>query len=50
MTDPHPDNVGLLGGNAVLIDYNFRPKRAGETDAERGEFYRAKLRDYGIEP
>ena len=50
MTDPHPDNVGLLDGRAVLIDYNFRPKPAGETDAEREEFYRAKLRDYGIEP
>ena len=50
MTDPHPDNVGLLGGRAVLIDYNFRPKPAGETDAEREEFYRSKLRDYGIEP
>ena len=50
MTDPHPDNVGLLDGRAVLIDYNFRPKPAGETDAEREEFYRSKLRDYGIEP
>jgi len=50
MTDPHPDNVGLLDGRAVLIDYNFRPKPAGETDEVREEFYRAKLRDYGIEP
>jgi len=50
MTDPHPDNVGVLGGRVVLIDYNFRPKEAGETPAEREALYETKLRNYGVEP
>ena len=50
MTDPHPDNVGVLDGRVVLIDYNFRPKEAGETPAEREALYETKLRNYGVEP
>ena len=50
MTDPHPDNVGVLGGRVVMIDYNFQPKDAGETDEEREALYETKLRNYGVEP
>lgn len=50
MTDPHPDNVGLLDGRAVLIDYNFRPQEVGETKEEREAAYQKKLRDYDIRP
>lgn len=50
MTDPHPDNVGVLDGRAVLIDYNFRPQEVGETREEREAAYEKKLRDYEIRP
>ena len=50
MTDPHPDNVGLLGGRAVMIDYNFQPKPVADSREERIAAYEKKLRDYNIEP
>lgn len=50
MTDPHPENVGMLDGRAVLIDYNFRPKEVAETREEREAAFEKKLRDYNIEP
>ena len=50
MTDPHPDNVGVLDGRAVLIDYNFRPQEVGETQEEREAAYEAKLWDYSLRP
>lgn len=50
MTDPHPDNVGVLDGRAVLIDYNFRPQEVGATQEEREAAYEAKLRDYSLRP
>ena len=50
MTDPHPDNVGLLDGRAVMIDYNFQPKPVADSREERIAAYEKKLRDYNIEP
>jgi hypothetical protein len=50
MTDPHPDNVGLLDGRAVMIDYNFRPKPVADDKKERVAAFEKKLRDYMISP
>jgi len=50
MTDPHPDNVGMLDGRAVMIDYNFQPKEVADTREEREAVYEKKLRDYDIRP
>ncbi|MFW5900692.1 MAG: hypothetical protein ACOCTH_02830 [Halodesulfurarchaeum sp.] len=46
MTDPHPNNVGLLDGVPVMIDYNFRPKEAAETPEARQEAYEIRVRNY----
>lgn len=46
MTDPHPDNVGLLDGVPVMIDYNFRPKDMAETPEARREAYEIAVRNY----
>lgn len=50
MTDPHPDNVGMLDGRAVMIDYNFQPREVADSREERIAAYEKKLRDYDIEP
>jgi hypothetical protein len=46
MTDPHPDNVGLLDGRAVMVDYNFRPKPVAPDMRERVAAFERQYRDY----